>query len=44
MNTWSDSETFEHEVEAAARLGRGVVEHFRTLTRAAGWNGGDLDG
>lgn len=41
MNTWRDRETFDREVEAAARLERGVVEHFQALNEAAGWPGGD---
>ena len=43
MNTWAEPETFRREVEAARRLGRGVVEHFQALHEARGWNGSDDD-
>lgn len=36
-----DRETFDREVQAAARLGRCVVQHFKRLNHANGWNGGD---
>lgn len=35
----------EHRLELAYAIGNGIdpIEHFRNLTRAEGWTGGDDD-